>query len=222
MAVFYKKRIFSSMNTIKYIDDFVVWHESENEALPDVSFVPAMMRRRMTNLEKIAMGLGCQIAPQTTDYSVVFASQFGEWNQTVQLIKQFYSDKEMSPAGFSNSVHNAAAGVFSLLTKNTNSYTSIAAGENTLEMAILQALLAKNDVLVIFAGEHCPEMYDPVFNGDKRAYGLAMMIRQNGRRAVKILSGTNSADTLQMDTFAEFLSGQTQSISTEHWAMQYD
>lgn len=222
MAVFYKKRIFSSMNAIKYIDDFVVWYESENEALPDVSFVPAMMRRRMTNLEKIAVGLGAKVAPQTTDYSVVFASQFGEWNQTIQLIKQFFADKEMSPAGFSNSVHNAAPGMFSLLTKNTNSYTSIAAGENTLEMAILQALLDKGDVLIIFAAEHCPEMYKPIFKGDTHACGLAIMIKKTGKRSVKILSGTDSAPTLQMDRFAEFLSGENQSISTKHWTMQYD
>ena len=103
------------MNNIIGLDDFYIWRESDKEHLPDVSFIPPMMRRRMTDLQKIAIGVAHHVAPENTDYQMVFASRYGEWQQTLKLIKQFHDDGEMSPAGFSNSVHNAAAGVFSVL-----------------------------------------------------------------------------------------------------------
>ena len=80
------------MNNKRYIDNFIFWQESENENLPDVSFIPSMLRRRMSNLEKIAVGLALKIAPEPSDYTTVFASKFGEWAQTVQLIQQFFKD----------------------------------------------------------------------------------------------------------------------------------
>ena len=120
------------MNNTLYIDDFVFWMENDTEKLPDVSFIPPMLRRRMSALEKIAIGLAHKIAPTDMEYQTVFASRFGEWEQTIKLIRQFYTDREMSPAGFSNSVHNAAMGHLSLLTHNKNTYTSIAGGEKML------------------------------------------------------------------------------------------
>ena len=210
------------MNTKRYIDDFVVWNESGDEKLPDVSFVPAMIRRRMSDLEKIAVGLAGKIAPTDTNYTVVFASKFGEWGQTVHLIKQFFNDGEMSPSGFSNSVHNAAPGQFSLITKNTNSYTAIAAGDDTLEMAILKAISENTNVMVIFAGEHSPEIYTPILKTEQDAFGMAFMIKPDGNRAIKITSGTPDAPTLTFDMMADFLSGRIKSITTKNWTMQDD
>ena len=222
MAVFYKKMYFSSMNNIKYIDDFFVWHETTEEKLLDVSFIPAMMRRRMTNLEKIMIGLAEHVVPKDNNYTAVFASQFGEWEQTIRLIEQFYNDKEMSPAGFSNSVHNAAAGAFSLLKKNTNNYTSIAGGDDTLEMAIMRGLLEKNDVLVVFAGEHCPELYRNKFDDDKNAFGLAMMIKNSGKRKIKITPGDENAGKLTVNQMTAFLNGDTDYVTTKNWTMKND
>ncbi len=210
------------MNEKRYIDKFIIWHESEDEKTPDVSFIPSMMRRRMTNLEKIAIGLAGGIMPETNDYTTIFASQFGEWGQTIQLIKQFHDDSEMSPAGFSNSVHNAAVGAFSLITKNTNNYTAIAAGRNTLEMAILRAILEPRDALVVFAAEHCPEIYDGIFDGDNGAHGVAFMIKHSGARGINISDGDENADTLTMDKFADFLTGKINSITTKTWTIKND
>ena len=40
------------MNNTLYIDKFVFWTENEAEKIPDVSFIPAMLRRRMNTVEK--------------------------------------------------------------------------------------------------------------------------------------------------------------------------
>lgn len=210
------------MNKKIYIDNFIVWHESENEKIPDVSFIPSMMRRRMSNLEKIAIGLAGKIAPQTQNYTTVFASRFGEWGQTIQLIRQFFDEQEMSPAGFSNSVHNASAGLFSLLTKNTNSYTSIAAGDNTLEMAVLKALTETKDVMVVFVGEHNPEIYDSMLKTPCDAFGLALMIKKDGNRKINAKTGTFNAKPLTLESLIDFLNSKSNCITTKHWIMQND
>lgn len=220
MPLCYKKKIFSSMNNKIYIDDFIFWQESADEKLPDVSFIPSMVRRRMSKIEKIAVGIAGKIAPESQDYTTVFASKFGEWGQTIELIKQFFEEREMSPAGFSNSVHNAAAGLFSLLTKNTNSYTSIAAGNRTLEMAILKALTENHDVMVVFAGEHNPDIYAPLL--DAPAFGLAFMIKMRGVRGIKITPGAIDAGVLTPDTMVDFLRTQTNCVTTKSWTMQDD
>jgi len=210
------------MNDKIYIDNFITWQESADEQLPDFSFIPPMVRRRMSNIEKIAVGLAGKIAPESQNYTTVFASRFGEWGQTFQLISQFFDEKEMSPAGFSNSVHNAAAGLFSLLTKNTNSYTAIAAGNDTLEMAILKALTEKHDVMVVFAGEHNPDIYTPLLDGQHNAFGLAFMIKQNGKRRISVTTGTENATPLTLETMVDFLHGRTDCITTKNWTMQND
>ena len=66
-----------------------------------------------------------------------------------QLREQFHADGEMSPAGFSASVHNAAPGAFSLLTKNKAPYTAIAARDRSLEAGLLDALALQTEVVFV-------------------------------------------------------------------------
>ena len=129
-------------------------------AAPDVSFVPAMMRRKLSFLEKAALAvLHEAAAPAGTDCALVFASRYGEWRRTVRLLRQLFDESELSPAGFSLSVHNATAGLFSLLRGGNAPYTSLAAGARTLENALLQAILAQENVLFAYAEEPLPELY---------------------------------------------------------------
>ena len=80
---------------------------------------------------------------------VVFASRWGEIGTTVKLMQQMHGEGEMSPAGFSNSVHNAAPGHLSLLTKNRAPYTAIAAGPDSYEMGLLEASTYPGRVLFV-------------------------------------------------------------------------
>ena len=91
-------------------------------------------------MERAALSVAWQVRPEG-EVPVVFASRWGEIGVTVKLMKQFHADHEMSPAGFSASVHNAAPGAFSLLTRNHAPYTAIAARERSLEAGILEALV---------------------------------------------------------------------------------
>lgn len=50
-----------------------------------------------------------------TYIDLVFASRYGELERVVKLIKQKQEENEISPAGFSFSVHNSTIGLFSLI-----------------------------------------------------------------------------------------------------------
>ena len=164
------------MKRIFYIQKYALWQQSKDEKVPDVSFVPSLMRRRLNTVEKIGLSLAHEVGPLPPRCRVVFASRFGEWQQTVDLIDQFLRDGEMSPAGFSHSVHNATAGLLSILDKNNMSYTSVAAGKETLESGLIEAFCSPKPVLFIYAEEATPDLYAPEFNPPIKGHGLAFII----------------------------------------------
>ena len=207
------------MNNIIGLGKFYIWRESDNESLPDVSFVPPMARRRMTDLEKIAIGIAHRVAPENTDYQMVFASRFGEWRQTIKLIRQFHDESEMSPAGFSNSVHNAAAGAFSVMMKNKNSYISVAAGARTLENGILATLISEKPVLFVYAEEHSPDIYTPFLNAAVPAHGLAFMLTNDGARKIKWTAQSAKCPPLTFDKLEQFLVGGHE-LAAGYWKME--
>ncbi len=208
------------MNNKLYINKFTTWHATPDAPLPDVSFIPPLVRRRMTALEKIAVSMAHDIIPDTPNYRIVFASRFGEWEQTARLLQQFHDTGEMSPAGFSNSVHNASMGHLSLITKNKNSYTSIAAGDRTLEMGILDALMTTMPVLFIYTEEQTPKLYQSILPTDIPAHGFAIFIDNTGDTAIYVTPGTTDCEPLTAEKFCSFLGGTIDTITTTHWTLR--
>lgn len=161
-------------------------------AKPDVSFIPAMERRRLTALEKAALAVAhaalARLAEQegaeaARALPVVFASRWGEIGTTLKLIRQMHDEGEMSPAGFANSVHNAAPGHLSLLTQNHSPYTAVAAGGATREAGLLEASTIPGRVLFIFAEEATPEFYRAHFEEVERARATALIVENPPEQA---------------------------------------
>lgn len=171
----------------------VEWKATDEEPKPDVSFLPMMVRRRMSMVERAALHVAWKVfnpgegddfsgeLPDMSTVPVVFASRWGEIETTLKLMRQFHDEQEMSPAGFSTSVHNAAPGAWSLFTKNKSSYTAIAARERTYEMGLLEAeaQLASgnsNAVLFVYADETTPEYYRSAFEKPVKAHAIALLL----------------------------------------------
>ena len=156
------------------------WRASAESPKPDVSFVPAMERRRLTGVERVALAVAWQAyraaCAEGEQIPVVFASRWGEIGTTIKLMQQLHADGEMSPAGFSNSVHNAAPGHFSLFTRNKAPYTAIAAGADSYAMGLLEAQSYPGKVLFVYAEEATPEFYKPHFADVQAAHAVAMVI----------------------------------------------
>ncbi len=164
------------MKEIFYIPKYACWQQTEGNPDLDLSFVPPLIRRRLTQVEKIGLYLAHQLEPLPQNCQVVFASRFGEWQQTIDLIQQFFNDKETSPAGFSHSVHNAMPGLLSVLTKSKESYTSIAAKEATISSALLETFCGPKPVLFIYAEEKTPDFYTPKFSDSFLGHGVAFIV----------------------------------------------
>lgn len=156
------------------------WRPTPDNPRPDVSFVPPMERRRLTGVERAAISVAHKVYPEGDEIPVVFASRWGEIGTTVKLMRQCHDDGEMSPAGFAASVHNAAPGVFSLLTKNRAPYTAIAARSRSREMGWLEATSMKGRVVFVYAEEDTPEFYRPKFGEPETAHAEAFLLEVGG------------------------------------------
>ena len=176
-----------------------------------------MTRRRLTGVEKIALYLAERVCPARNDFYTVFASRFGEWGQTLKLIKQFHEDKEMSPAGFSSSVHNAAPGILSVLKHNTNAYTTVAAGERTIGEAVTEAFAGPKPVLFVYAEEGVPDFYRSVFSDPFVGHGIAFFLndKDNGGRKIAVESFFDDGRVCRFEDLKAFLSGGKE-LATEH------
>jgi hypothetical protein len=156
------------------------WEATAENPQPDVKFIPPMERRRLTAVEKAALSVAWQVYPQGEKVSVVFASRWGEIGVSLKLMRQLHEEGEMSPAGFSNSVHNAFCGHLSLLTGNTAAYTAVAAGADSYEMGLLEAKTYPGKVLFVYAEEATPEFYGEKFGKGEIARAEALLI-DNGQ-----------------------------------------
>lgn len=188
-----------------YISHPTLWIAGQ-EKRPDVSFIPPMMRRKLSDIEKIALWVAEQTAPKGV-YRSVFASRFGEWRQTLKLLRQFYTDKEVSPAGFSLSVHNAAAGLYSLLKQNPESYTALAANEDTFEMGFIEAYLSEKPVLYVYAEEEAPDLYQPLLKQPSIPIGIGLFLSKTPAQDKISLFFESSPQSMSMPAILSFLNG---------------
>ena len=173
----------------------VEWTATEDEPRPDVSFIPMLERRRLSQIERAALHVAWRIyhpegdnlppVPSASETPVVFASRWGEIGTTLKLMRQMHEEGEMSPAAFSASVHNAAPGAWSLFAKSRASYTAIAARERTYEMGLLEAkaqLATRTtpSVLYVYAEEETPEYYLQSSGGRVMAHAVAQLLVSAG------------------------------------------
>jgi hypothetical protein len=83
----------------------------------------------------------------------------------VEMLDERERDGVLSPLRFQNSVHNSAAGQLSIANKNKAQAMSLAAGNDTVAMVLLEALtllaLSGDEVLAIVADESLPHSIRP-------------------------------------------------------------
>ncbi|MEA1890332.1 MAG: beta-ketoacyl synthase chain length factor [Pseudomonadota bacterium] len=149
----------------------------------------AIERRRTTDTIKIALDCGHQAITgfagvteflAVPDLTSVFASSSGDLNVVDKILTALtLPGKPVSPTQFHNSVHNAPAGYWSISVKSTAASTSIAAGENTFSVGLLEAMtqVLMNEHAVLFVA------YDivppPLLKNHQQvtaSYGVALLL----------------------------------------------
>jgi hypothetical protein len=113
---------------------------------PDIdrSALPSLLRRRTsqaTQLAFCAADRACQQARRSpAELPAVFACAGGEIQTTDALCLELAAPRGfVSPTAFHNSVHNTAAGYWSIVHRSTRAATALAAGHETFAMALLEA-----------------------------------------------------------------------------------
>ena len=85
-----------------------------DETVPALEKIPAMQRRRLSGIAKLAINSAIgSLNAETVDY-IVWASQYGDEHKTLKILADVLQDQTPSPTQFSTSVHNAIAGLYSI------------------------------------------------------------------------------------------------------------
>lgn len=150
------------------------------EDAPDVSFLPALQRRRLSRLARMAFSVGWPLAEGHAALPLVFVSRHGETPRTFSLLSDLAADEPLSPTQFSLSVHNAVIGLWSILRNETSEMTALAAAGDGFEQGLVEAATLLHDgapaVLLIIAEEQPPEAYRQWIDDVPFPYALALLL----------------------------------------------
>lgn len=163
------------------------WRKAAGRAavpLPDDA-IPSAHRRRMSTLSKMAVQTALEASRDARPDFLVFCSQHGELSRTRELLKSIVAGGELSPTSFSQSVHNASAGLYTIVTSSRAPATSLAAGAGTFAYgwieaeSFLAAQPAKTCLLAAY-DEPLPPEYRPYTRQEQRPHALALLLGAAG------------------------------------------
>ena len=167
---------------------------------PDVSFVPPLVRRRFSPLQKLFFALAKAVGAEG-GREVVFASRDGEDTLTRRIVDDFHADGSVSPQRFSASVYNAAPGLLSVFTKNRSAYTAIASGDDSIECGLLEALDSTAQTAFVYAEE------------TGGGYGAAVRFAADEGRRIEVADTKGGGCAIGFRAWADFLSGKTHELN---------
>lgn len=172
--------------------DLAAWRRGE--AQPDATAPNPRQRRRTSLLIRMVAEVAGQAVQQAGAAAgalpVVVGSAFGELGTTVEMLQELENGGEISPTRFQNSVHNSAVGHLSIANANRMASTSLAAGDQTVAMVLLESLTLLRDrggdVLAVTADEPLPE---PIAPNDVTTTVAAALVLRAGRVAATAIPG---------------------------------
>lgn len=168
------------------VDDWATWARNPcdlpaSDMQPDVSFLPAMQRRRLSRLARMVFAVAAPLAAGLPPTPLVYASRHGETARTFAILNDLASGMPVSPTQFSLSVHNAIIGLWSIHQQDTSEMTSLAAQGDGLEHAVLEASLLLGEgapaVLVVIAEDQTPATYAPWIDDVSFPYAVALLLK---------------------------------------------
>jgi len=200
----------------------------DDQGSPDMQFLPAMFRRRLSRLSKLALATAFDCNTHQTAVSTVFASRHGELTTSVKLLEDLADNSALSPTKFSTSVHNTASGMYSIASKDHSPSTAIAAGMDTLEMGFIEASCQlasrkQNQVMLVLAEEPLHPHYRQYADMPEKSFALALLL-SNRDKGLKLALKNESSDeqiTSQQHglSLISLLSGNKNNLNTrsEHY-----
>lgn len=179
---------------------------------PDISAVPAMQRRRMSSLSKMAFAtaFACSGALPVKPICI-FASRHGELKRTVKIIEGLVRLEDVSPADFSLSVFNTALGLYSIFMQNKEPSTMVVGGEDTFGSALIEARtwlgrFPETPVLLVYFDEPLPEPLSSMEDPPGSPFSVALLFSAAGKPNVRVdFTHSNGAPRNRRNPGLEFL-----------------
>jgi len=177
-------------------------------ALPPPVLLPATERRRTGRVVKLALAVASEAVERAgipaQSLKSVFSSSSGDGHNCHEICRALAaSPREISPTRFSNSVHNAAAGYWSIATGATGASTVLCAFDASFCAGLLEALVQvtvdREPVLMVAYDAEYP---DPLHR--KRpvpdAFGVALALTPSAQPCstarLEARLGTGCEDTM--------------------------
>lgn len=161
----------------------------QGESSPALAEVPALQRRRIDRLGRMAIqaALWCDAGDGTP---LVFASRHGDVQRSLELLTQQARSEALSPTAFGLSVHNAIAALHSIVRGERGNYLALAAGRASAAAALVEAagLLADgaDEVRVVVYDAPLPDDYAAFIDEPQAGYAWCWRLRAAGADGVRL------------------------------------
>lgn len=147
---------------------------------PPLTEVPAMQRRRVEKLGRLAFQVATWVQQDARGLPLVFASRHGDAPRSVELLTALARQEPLSPASFALSVHNAIGGQYSIIRQDVSNVVAVANGLLTPEAGLLEALtLGPEALLVVYEASPHP-LHAPYYPEGANDYAFAWHVRRGG------------------------------------------
>lgn len=120
-------------------------YEPQRTVLPTAALLPPAERRRIGRVVKLALAVASEATTRAcakpSDLASVFSSSGSDGQNCHEICQALaLEQREMSPTRFSNSVHNAVAGYWSIATGATRASTVLGAFDACFSAGLLEAM----------------------------------------------------------------------------------
>jgi hypothetical protein len=138
----------------------------QGDDIPPVAQMPAMLRRRLGPLGRMAAQVAYDCQGAAAGIPVIFASRYGDAERSLALLGDFSRGDMVSPADFALAVHNAIGALYSIARRDTSNFSSVAGGMASAAAAVVEAAALLHDG----APEVLLVCYDAPLPGDYAAF----------------------------------------------------
>ncbi|MES2611816.1 MAG: beta-ketoacyl synthase chain length factor [Pseudomonadota bacterium] len=151
----------------------------------ELPHVPAMARRRLGHLAKMAVSVADSVLPpeERADIPVVWASRYGDADKALSLLRSQALDEPLSPTAFGLSVHNAVGAQHSILRGMHANAVCLASSHCAPEAGIVEAVGLLSDaaqdaaeVLLVCYDEVLPPDYAGFHDEPAAEYAWAALL----------------------------------------------
>jgi hypothetical protein len=137
----------------------------------------------MSSLTRLAVQIAVEAAGHGKPDFLIFCSQHGDLTRLREMLDDISSGVELSPTTFSQSVHNASAGLFTIISHSTAPMSALAAGRGTFAAGWLEAegFLDAHPaarVLLVTYDEPLPTEYAAYSSQAPCSYAVGLLLRR--------------------------------------------